>query len=169
MIFLTVGSELPFDRLSKAMDEWCGENPEINVFGQIADPGAHGYQPRNFKWKPFVSPEEYKKRFDTADLIVAHAGMGAIITALMMRKPIIIMPRRYCFKETRNDHQVATANYFAKRQGIFLAEDEAQIGSILYKWNTIPPDIIVEEAQPFAEEKLIGVIKNFIWSSRKLK
>ena len=164
MIFLTVGNELSFDRLSKAIDQWCADNPGILVFGQIGEPGPDGYRPQKFEWKPFITPEEYQRKFKKAELIVAHAGMGSIITALTMNKPILIMPRRSKFREHRNDHQVATAQRFSERSGILVAEDETKVGLMLDYWITNPHDVTVEGAKPFAEQRLIDKIKNFIWS-----
>ena len=86
MIFLTVGSELAFDRLVKAVDHWCGLHNFNEVFGQIADKGPNGYRPLNFEYTEFISPEEYCRRYEEAELIVGHAGMGSIITALAKAK-----------------------------------------------------------------------------------
>ena len=40
-----------------------------------------------------MSPEEYQRRFAEADLIVGHAGMGTIIAALELGKPLLMLPR----------------------------------------------------------------------------
>ena len=87
MIFLTVGSELAFDRLVKAVDEWCFSRQRDDVFGQIAAPGPNGYYPKHFPWEGFVTPAKYEQLIEEADLIVGHAGMGSIITALTKEKP----------------------------------------------------------------------------------
>lgn len=162
MIFLTVGSELPFDRLVKAVDVWCEINNRSDVFGQIADIGLDGYVPCNFKWENFVSPDEYRSKFDEAELIIGHAGMGSIISALVMATPILIMPRRASFYETRNDHQVATAKNFSKRKGVFVADDETIVAPMLDKWNNSREQLNLEKAEGYAEEKLINTIRNFI-------
>ena len=115
MIFLTVGTQEPFDRLVRAVDAWCGKRDYREIFAQINNPGRNGYRPRNMEWTPTLSPAAYDDRMATADLIVAHAGMGSIITALSLAKPILILPRRADAKEQRNDHQIATAQRFASR------------------------------------------------------
>lgn len=109
MIFLTLGTQLPFDRLVRAVDEWCGARGRDDVFGQIADPGDTGYRPQHFDWVAHLPPEDYTTRFASARLIVAHAGMGSIITAMERGKPIVLMPRRADLGEHRNEHQLATA------------------------------------------------------------
>jgi len=162
MIFLTVGSELPFDRLVMAVDTWCGANKQHTVFGQIADPGPNGYRPDNFIWKKFVSPDEYKQKYNEAELIIGHAGMGSIISALVEGRPILIMPRRASLRETRNDHQVATAKRFFKHVGIFVADEESMVVPMLNKWNNQKNDMSLRSASPYAEEKLINTIRDFI-------
>ena len=162
MIFLTVGSEIAFDRIVQAVDTWCGNSHRNAVFGQIADPGPDGYRPENFKWKEFVSPDEYRRLYDEAELIIAHAGMGSIITALVKAKPILIMPRRVVLHETRNDHQVATAKIFSKRKGIFVAEDETMVGPMLDKWTVLRGTLKLESVGPHADDRLIKTIRDFI-------
>ncbi len=164
MIFLTVGSELPFNRLVRAVDMWCATKKSGIVFGQIGDPGDDGYRPQHFEWQEFISPDEYRCKYDEADLIVGHAGMGSIIAALVKAKPILIMPRRAAFLETRNDHQIFTAQKFAEREGILVAEDETMIGPMLDKWETIRGSIIMKSAGPYAEDRLIEAIRNFIFT-----
>jgi len=35
MIFVTVGAQMAFDRLIRAVDAWAGVHPAVSVFGQI--------------------------------------------------------------------------------------------------------------------------------------
>ncbi len=169
MIFVTVGHELRFDRLIRGLDEWVKETSYKDIFAQVAELGEEGYKPRNFEWQSFLDPETFKARFDKADLIVAHAGMGTIITALTMKKPLLIMPRKGALKETRNDHQIATAEQFARRNGIYVANDETELGSVLDQLITNPPPIIKEAASEFAEPQLIQTIRGFIYDGKAPK
>jgi UDP-N-acetylglucosamine transferase subunit ALG13 len=132
VIFLTMGTQEPFDRLVRAVDDWYGQSDRSHVlFGQIADNGSDGYVPRNFDWVTRLSPADYAARATQADLIVSHAGMGSILTALNHGKPIVIMPRWAHLREHRNDHQLATVKQLRDRPGIHVAEDETQLGSVL--------------------------------------
>ena len=128
MIFLTVGYQMPFDRLVQAVDEWCEHNPKQNIFAQI---GPATYQPRHMEFIDFMEPGDFATRFRGATGIIAHAGMGSIISALQHGKPILIMPRHGDLGETRNDHQIDTARRFNSRRGICVAEDETEIPSML--------------------------------------
>jgi len=94
MIFYTLGTQLSFERMTRAVDDWAGQRGRSDVFGQISDPGADGYRPRNFEWVDRIAPAKFDERFTRADFIIAHAGMGSIITAQDQNKLIVVMPRR---------------------------------------------------------------------------
>ncbi len=159
MIFVTVGSSTRFDRLIRAVDGWAGLRGRTDVFAQI---GHTDYKPRNIESVQLLDPTEFRNRVNAADLIVAHAGMGSIITALEIGKPILIMPRRASLQETRNEHQVATAVQFAKRDGVVVAMDESELASKLDHSETFELRTkLSSEASP----ELISTIRDFIESS----
>ncbi len=162
MIFLTVGSKEPFDRLVRAVDEWCADRQRDDVFGQIAEPGRDGYTPRNYEWTSFIKPGEVQKYFEDADFIVSHAGMGTIISALTLGKPILIVPRREAFKETRNDHQVGTAERFRIRPGVRVAKTEAEVGRELDSLVARRKEAGAGDIAPFADKNLIDAIRSQI-------
>jgi UDP-N-acetylglucosamine transferase subunit ALG13 len=166
MIFATVGHELRFDRLIEGLDNWALKSGYKDLFAQVAELGDEGYKPRNFAWQSFLDPDGFKSRFEGADLIVAHAGMGTIITALTMKKPLLIMPRKGSLKETRNDHQIATAEQFARRSGIYVAKDETELGPVLDELIANPPPKIGEAASEFAEPELLQAVRGFILGNR---
>ncbi len=160
MIFLTVGTHEPFDRLVRYVDDWCAERRcGGEVFGQITDRAS--YRPSHFRAVPSLDPAEYRNRFDEADFIVSHAGMGSIITALSMKKPIVVLPRRGHLRETRNDHQFATIKRFRSREGVFPVEDKAELTRMLHR---ITDGNITtgQEISPFADGQLIATLRNLI-------
>ncbi len=164
MMFLTVGNELPFDRLVKTVDQWCGASKQHTVFGQIGSVGEEGYKPVHFEWEEFLSPQAYQDKCAEAELIIAHAGMGSIITALEVSKPVLIMARLAALEEHRNDHQVATADRFSQRKGVFVAEDEHILIEMLDEKSCRSGNMALEQIEPYAEERLIRTIRNFILS-----
>ncbi len=123
MIFVTVGEQLPFDRLIRTVDE-CAQKTDQEIFAQI---GETEWKPKTIGYKKFLNPGEFNKKFIEADVIIAHAGMGTIITALELGKPIIVMPRKASLGEHRNDHQFATAQRFLKLNYITVAFDEVEL------------------------------------------
>ena len=104
MIFVTVGSQkFQFNRLLKKIDELI-ESGDIKeeVFAQI---GVSDYTPKNYNYKDFVTQDEFKEYMDKADLIITHAGTGAIVTALKKDKKVIAIPRLSEYGEHVDDHQ----------------------------------------------------------------
>jgi UDP-N-acetylglucosamine transferase subunit ALG13 len=156
MIFVTVGTQLPFDRLIKAIDHWAGENKPVDVFAQI---GPTKYEPQNIQWLQFLDAEAFQKRIEQADIIVAHAGMGSIITALQLGKPIVVMPRCADLGEHRNDHQVATAKIFQAQGLINVACDEIEMSQTLGQIDHLK---VLGNIQSGASSQLLSAIKVFI-------
>lgn len=156
MIFVTVGSQEPFDRLIGAVDEWAGLRARSDVFAQIASSTLH---PQHIRFTHFVEPSEFNHIMEETRIIVAHAGMGSIISALELGKPIVVMPRRAEFRETRNDHQVATAERFGAQGRIIVAMDENELPAKLDHALTLgETDRIQAQASPH----LIATIRNFL-------
>jgi UDP-N-acetylglucosamine transferase subunit ALG13 len=124
MIFVTVGSQLPFDRLVSAVDVWAASRPGVALHGQVGDTKS---PPASFESVSTMSPEEYQQRFADADLIIGHAGMGTIIAALELGKPLLMLPRLGSLKESRNDNQVGTARHFRSFALFEVVESESEI------------------------------------------
>ena len=119
--------------------------------------------PKHIGTKPFIDPTEFRKRVESASLMIAHAGMGSIITALELGKPIIVMPRRADLGEHRNDHQVATAKRFAEQGRIMVAINEQELVETLDRLK------VLHETEPLsgrASPDLIAAIGTFIETGR---
>jgi UDP-N-acetylglucosamine transferase subunit ALG13 len=162
LIFLTIGTHEPFDRLVRAVDEWCvTRGCGDRVFGQVT--ARAQYRPSGFESVATLDPDDYKHHFEHAELIVSHAGMGSIITAMTLSRPIVVVPRRGHLGETRNDHQVATAERFGGRSGVYVAADVEDLTALLDRYldgEDIGGGVPVSE---FAEERLISTVRDFIW------
>ncbi len=156
MIFVTVGSQLPFDRLVRAVDDWARETAREDVFAQISD---SSYVPHSIQFAHDLEPPQFLAKMQAASLVVAHAGMGTILTALQLGKALLVMPRRGDLRETRNDHQVATAQRFRERGQVQVAMDEGELVLRLSDLSTIPTP---EPIGNTASDELIGAIRAFI-------
>lgn len=156
MIFVTVGTQGRFDRLIRTVDDWAGTRGLSNVFAQT---GPSDFRPQYISAKPFISACEFRQCIQSANLIISHAGMGSIITALELGKKIIVMPRRSAFGEHRNDHQVATAKRFAEQGRIISAEDEREL---LIKLDQIQSLDNPNRSCPEVSAYLINTIQMFI-------
>ena len=98
------------------------------VFAQI---GKSTHVPKNMSFSAEVAPKLFEEKFATARVVVAHAGIGTILTARKLGKPIVLVPRRAGLGEHRNDHQLATCAQLASRPGIFIAENEGDLRDAL--------------------------------------
>ncbi|MFT7213683.1 MAG: UDP-N-acetylglucosamine transferase subunit ALG13 [Granulosicoccus sp.] len=160
MILVTVGTQLPFDRLIKAVDQWSSLNPHHEVEGQFGD---SSYIPENFSGSSFLDVSEFNAKVAGADLLIAHAGMGSIITAIEMMKPIVVMPRLARYGEHRNDHQLATVKKLGKLSNIHIAENDAALpGAIEVALATQDLHSIEESANRIS---LLSMIQSFLASS----
>lgn len=156
MIFVTVGAQMPFDRLVGAVDEWAGRNGRSDVIAQI---GRDGRRPKNLRWVESMGHHEFRRLIHEADLIVTHAGMGTILTALEFARPLIVMPRQARLRETRNDHQFGTARAFTLRGCVTVAWDEHRLPELLDQANRIAaPEPIPSHAEP----ELLSSLRRFI-------
>ena len=157
MIFVTVGTQLPFERLVQAMDAWAGDHPGEEIFMQTGDTA---YQPRHCVFKPYTRPDEWEDCFCRAALVVSHAGMGTILKSLDQGKPLILMPRLASLGEHRNDHQVATAARFDGFPNIHIVNSPAELLAAL----DCPP-IAIAATDPHASanlNQLIGALRGFV-------
>ena len=156
MIFLTVGSDTPFDRLVRAVDRWAFENGRPDVYAQI---GRESWKPQYVGYTEMLRPHDFRRHMMSAKVVVAHAGMGTILSALQLQKPMLVMPRRVALGETRNDHQYDTAAKLRGIDGIDVAFDESDL---LCKLKTIDRVKGVESISDHADESLTAQIREFI-------
>lgn len=160
MILVTVGTDLPFDRMVKVVDRWAGERGRDDVFAQI---GEGGWKPRNIPHAEFLDPVEFKKRLAEAKVIVAHAGMGSILTSLHHGKPILVMPKRASLGEQRNEHQLATARRMEELGKVDVAWDEEELAVKLDAIGSLTSRGSIE---PYASGGLIEGLAAFIREGR---
>jgi UDP-N-acetylglucosamine transferase subunit ALG13 len=128
LIFVTVGSMLPFDRMVRAVDDLAPSFPEQSFRAQI---GEATYMPVNMAYDRRLPAKTFSEAVAACSLMVAHAGMGSILTAAEAGKPIVIMPRRLANGEILTDHQLATARRLGERPGVYLAMDESELNQAI--------------------------------------
>jgi UDP-N-acetylglucosamine transferase subunit ALG13 len=124
VIFVSVGSMLPFDRLVMAADDWAEANPASPVFIQI---GEGAYEPKHAPWVRIMPHAEYRQRLEQCDLFVAHVGMGSILQGLEVRKQMLLLPRLASQREHTTDHQLHTAARFKDTPGLKIVDDVATL------------------------------------------
>ena len=149
MIFLTVGTQFPFDRLVKSVDEVINQNRfEEEIFAQIGD---SSYQPRNFESVASLEKKAFDKYLKEASGIISHAGIGTITMALDNKKPLLVMPRLKKYHEVVNDHQVSIAKKFEELDHILVAHTEEELPDKLRELKTFVPKPRENQAKAVAE------------------
>ncbi len=137
MIFLTVGTQFPFDRLVKSMDQaFDGRLINEEIFAQI---GESSYKPLNFESVVSLEKNVFDKRLREASNVISHAGMGTITMALKHHKPLLVMPRLKRYREHVNDHQVATARKFEELGHILAVYDAKDLPNGIRKLKNFVP------------------------------
>ena len=158
MIFVTVGSMMPFDRLIRAMDEWARAHPDQIVVAQI---GGGNYVPSNMSWTRMLSPSEYRDAVERSAAIVAHAGMGSFFFAMEMRKPIVMLPRYASKNEHTTDHQVHTVQWLRDKPGVHVAMMEDELEGAIDK-ALVNEGADFGEFRRFAPEPFLKKIHQFL-------
>jgi len=162
MIFVTVGGQVPFDRLIRAIDAWGAEQKGVHIFAQIGD---SAYVPQHIDHCRLMSPEEFQDRVRNASLVVAHAGMGTILTSLQLGVPILVMPRTASLGEHRNDHQLATAKILEQSGFLSTVMNEDELFRRLNCVDDIPAP---PKISAVASDRLLNELRKFVAETAEL-
>ena len=151
---------MPFDRLILALSAWAKkQSNSVEIFSQIGDTDI---TPSLMRTASSLSPSAFRNAVQDAEIVVAHAGMGAVLTAMEFGKRLVVLPRLGALQETRNDHQVATANWLSQKPGVYVAMSESELGGAIDRARSEP--LGTKEISPFATPELIAALKTYILS-----
>ena len=153
LIFVTVGSHYQgFDRLIQKMDEIAGKIDE-KVIMQI---GNTKYKPVNVEYFEFAEYSKIQKLNSDARIVVSHAGVGSILTALEQKTHLLIVPRLKKYDEVVDDHQLQIAKELSENPNVTVVNDVEDLEESL-KTNFS----FVEES---SRNKLVYSLKKYIFS-----
>jgi UDP-N-acetylglucosamine transferase subunit ALG13 len=156
VIFVVTGTQAHFDRLLSIIDKWAGAQKEYSIVAQMANSEINF---KNMTCFDYLEPDVFNDYFNNADVIIGHAGMGTIITALENEKKLVVFPRLVKYNEHRNDHQLHTANGFEKLGLINVAYTENELLKYLDNLHSIPKK---ERIDNKAQQSLLLRISDFI-------
>lgn len=154
MIFVVTGTQLPFPRLITAMDALAPSLDE-KVIAQV---GPDTTPRLNLETHATLPPAQFEALFNEARVVVAHAGIGSVLSAKRARRPLIVVPRRFDLGEHRNDHQLATAKEVEGLTGVRVAWEVEDLPALLQVKESPPA---TPEPGPLADG-LITRLRNFI-------
>lgn len=104
MVFITLGTQgNQFPRCLKMVEELIDTLHPKHEF--IAQSGNTKYKSDKIKCLDFVSEAEFKDLIGKAEVVITHAGSGALFSAIRQGKKAIAVARLHKYKEMANDHQ----------------------------------------------------------------
>lgn len=111
MIFVTLGSQkFQFNRLLIKIDELVEQGViQEELFAQI---GYSDYKPKHYVYEEFLDREKFAEKMQGSDIVITHAGTGAIIGAVKQEKKVIAVPRLAKYGEHVDDHQLQIVEQF---------------------------------------------------------
>jgi UDP-N-acetylglucosamine transferase subunit ALG13 len=158
MIVVTVGTnEAPFDRLLQAFDV---DQPTEELLVQH---GPSQVRPTGASCVDFLSYDELVDAIRRARVVVMHAGVGSIMTALANGKRPVVVPRLRRFGEAVDDHQVALGRRLQKAGLVTLVEDT---GVVLKAVETVSPASGVDLGP---NPRLVAELKEFLHAHRRMR
>jgi len=106
-IFITAGTlKIPFLRLFDLAKQF-GESDLVShvviqgvgaeKFFELVN-GVEGHE--------FIDKTLMDSYYKSSDFIVSHCGVGSIVNSVALQKPTILIPRRECYEEHFDDHQM---------------------------------------------------------------
>lgn len=153
MIYVTLGTMfMPFDRLVNAMDRIAASTDEEIIIQR----GLSKIEPTHCTYFDFKGHDAVLEIQREARVIVAHAGIGATMDALAVRKPLLLVPRLKRYDEHMNDHQLEIAKAMEQRGWGRMILDVAALDGAC----AIPP--VPAESYTPAKAGLVNTLRGWV-------
>lgn len=151
MIFVILGTQdKRFTRLLEAIQTKIDEGKIDSKEEIIVQAGSTRFVSEEMKIVDYMSVRKFEELIDKADVIICHAGVGTILTALKKNKKIIAAARLKQYGEHVNDHQLQILENFTQEGYILALEDFDKI------------DILIKQARNFTPAKFKSNKKYFL-------
>jgi UDP-N-acetylglucosamine transferase subunit ALG13 len=151
MIFVTIGTSEPFDRLLRALP--AGEER------LVVQAGRSRVRPEGAEIVDFMGFDAVDRLMREARVIVMHAGVGSVLTAVRNGKVPIVVPRLARHGEAVDDHQVEFARRLNGQGFVRLIEDASALaGAIAEAGSSVAvssrPSPLVAEIRAYLREQV---------------
>lgn len=139
------------------------ESIELNVKnGVIKDKvivqaGFTKFSSDKIKIFDFVPKEKLAEFEDEADLIITHAGVGSIVSALKKGKKVIVVPRLKKYNEHVNNHQIQIARRFKQEGYVKYVMNMKYLGKTIKLMEKFEPKKYQNE-----QSNVISIIEEYI-------
>jgi UDP-N-acetylglucosamine transferase subunit ALG13 len=151
MIFVTVGTnEATFDRLLAALDGIpAGEE-------LLVQHGPSTVRPAGATCVDYLPFDELVEAVRRARVVVTHAGVGSMLSALANGKRPVVVPRLARFGEAVDDHQVPLGRRLGEQGLVMFVEDPADLPGAISAEGT------ASEATVGMDERLVDDLRSFL-------
>ena len=158
MIFVTVGTnEAPFDRLVEAVGLLPADE-EI-----VVQCGSSAVRPPNATvCHEFMLFDDLVAEMRRARVVVTHAGIGSIMSALASRKRPVVVPRLARYGEAVDDHQLPVARRLESSGLVIVLEDPAVLGAAVSEGSAPGVDDSPVDVDLGPDERLVAELREYI-------
>lgn len=131
MIFVTVGSTMPFDELLQEIDRLAGED----ALGEevLCQTGHSGYEPRHCRF--FRFEKGLDRHFEAASLLVVHGGTGSVLQALLLGKPFVTLAN----PRSDGDHQAEFLERLSEQTPFLWSRDVGELLALIERARAARP------------------------------
>lgn len=136
MVFITLGTQgNQFPRCLKMVEELIDTlHPQHDFIAQVGDTK---YESDKIKILKFVPEDSFKEYIAKADVVITHAGSGALFSAIAQGKKAIAVARLQKYKEMANDHQTELVKKLT--EGGYILDGTYSISDAWKKLETFVP------------------------------
>lgn len=156
MILVILGTQdKPFTRLLEALDAQKKAGAIQDEL--IVQAGCTKLDTDSMKIFDLLPIDEFDALINDADVIITHAGVGSILSALKKGKKVIACARLAQYGEHTNDHQLQIQEEFARQGYLISCEDFSKIHEIINQLDEFSPNPYISTT-----ENVVNTIRDFI-------
>ena len=113
MVFITLGTQgNQFNRCLEMVENLIDSlHPDHEFIAQV---GNTKYKSEKIKIIEYIPEVDFKKYISNADVVISHAGSGALFNAIQKGKKTIAIARLHKYNEMANDHQTELVKKLAE-------------------------------------------------------
>jgi UDP-N-acetylglucosamine transferase subunit ALG13 len=152
VIFVTVGTnEAPFDRLLQAVATLSTDEEIVVQHGSSAIVPANAARTYDF-----LLFDDLVREMRASRVVVTHAGIGSIMTALSCGRRPVVAARLVAHREAVDDHQLPVARRLQDAGLVTVVEDLSQLEDAIAKAGE-EVDVVLG-----ADERLVGELHEYV-------
>ena len=142
-----------FERVTEKLDDLAEKN-NWDVFMQL---GHSDFMPKHCDFEGLMSRDRLQSLIEKSEVVVCHGGFGSIRDALVLKKPVIAVPRIAELNEVQDNHQEIMVQELEKDGFIMAVYDVVNLESAIKNANSFVP-------KKLEQSKIPMLIQEFMYS-----